>query len=94
MLPFEAKWHHFLCHINGVAFPCGAERIAQGLRTCRVQGWSMTFSVLNVDTCMTDAFNLFLIKLHVSYHSVLSTFLNFSLGSAGAMDSIPFSGTH
>ena len=66
MLPFEAKWHHFLSHINGVAFPCGAERIAQVLRTCRVQGWSMTFSVLKVYTCMTDAFNL------VSRQAILS----------------------
>ena len=49
----------------GVAFPCGAERIAHGLRTCIEQHWSENdFGVLKVD--MTNAFNL------VSRQAILS----------------------
>ena len=60
MLPFEAKWHHFLSHISG-----GAERIAHGLRTCIEQHWSENdFGVLKVD--MTNVFNL------VSRQAILS----------------------
>ena len=75
----------------GVAVPCDAERIAHGLRICIDQHWmEHDFGVLKVD--MTNAFNL------VSRQAILSEcakhFLNFSLGSAGAMDSFPFFGTH
>ena len=49
----------------GVAFPCGAEKIAHGLRTCIEQHWSENdFGVLKVD--MTNAFNL------VSRQAILS----------------------
>ena len=59
VLPFEAKWQF------GVAFPCGAEKIAHGLRTCIEQHWSENdFGVLKVD--MTNAFNL------VSRQAILS----------------------
>ncbi|KAL5514970.1 hypothetical protein EMCRGX_G000068 [Ephydatia muelleri] len=37
----------------GVAFPCGAEKIAHGLRTCIEQHWSENdFGVLKVDKCI------------------------------------------
>ena len=49
----------------GVAVPCGAERIAHGLRTCIDQHWmEHDFGVLKVD--MTNAFNL------VSRQAILS----------------------
>ena len=49
----------------GVAFPCGAEKIAHGLRTCIEKHWSENdFGVLKVD--MTNAFNL------VSRQAILS----------------------
>ena len=49
----------------GVAVPCGAERIAHGLRTCIDQLWmEHDFGVLKVD--MTNAFNL------VSRQAILS----------------------
>ena len=49
----------------GVAFPCGAERIAHGMRTCIDQHWSENdFGVLKVD--MKNAFNL------VSRQAILS----------------------
>ena len=48
-----------------MAFPCGAEKIAHGLRTCIEQHWSENdFGVLKVD--MTNAFNL------VSRQAILS----------------------
>eukprot|EP00731_Ephydatia_muelleri_P010406 Em0005g992a len=60
-----AKWHLFEPYQFGVAFPCGAEKIAHGLRTCIEQHWSENdFGVLKVD--MTNAFNL------VSRQAILS----------------------
>ena len=63
MLPFEVKRHLFFEPYQfGVAFSCGAERIAHGLRTCIEHWMEHDFGVVD----MTNAFNL------VSRQAILS----------------------
>ena len=74
-----------------VAVPCGAERIAHGLRTCIDKHWmEHDFGVLKVD--MSNAFNL------VSRQAILSEcakhFPELLPWVSWCIDSIPFFGTH